>query len=238
MPKKKHNQPRQAQSPHSAARPLRPRLPPRRMAQSVQGLQAREALAGATPKSRACGGQAAAGTDVPTPDLQAAVQQARAAQELFQQRTRAAESRMEDANTKASAAERRGAEIQKERQELERERTAFKAGKQALETERAALVTREETLAAREADAEAGFLQRREAALQDLRVEVERLRTQASEVHASLLNERQASEKLLRDLREDHASQLRERETDFRDPHPRGARGRGPGAAGLAGRPA
>ncbi|QFP75011.1 AAA family ATPase [Deinococcus sp. AJ005] len=184
------------------------------MVQAALGLHT-EALAGATLEQQSAAAETAAGTDVPTPDLQAALQQARAAQELFQQRTRAAESRMEDANTKASAAERRGAEIQKERQELERERAAFRTSKQVIETERAALVTREEELAGREADAEVGFLQRREVALQNLRAELERLRTEASEVHGSLLTERQAHEKESRQLREDHAAQLHGRETEF-----------------------
>lgn len=207
------------------AQPQRPAAPaqaassnsPTSTAQLVQAalsLQT-EALAGATPEEQSAMTEALASTETPTPDLQTALRQAREAQELFRQRTRTAEARIRDAEAKASAVERRSTEIQKERQELERERAACKAIKQELEAERTALVAREEELAAREADAEVGFLQRREAALQNLRAEVERLRTQASEMHGNLLQERQVHEKELRQLREHHAAQLHERETEF-----------------------
>lgn len=218
MAKKNKNQSRPAQPQRpTAPAPAAASASSTSMAQMVQAALDlhTEALAGATPEEQSAATEVLASTEAPAPDLQTALKQARTAQELFEQRARTAASQLEAATAKASAVERRGAEVQKERQDLERERAAFKASKQTLEMERAALVTREEEVTAREADAETGFLQRREAALQDLRAEVERLRAQAGEVHASLLEERQAHEQQLRHLREEHAGQLRERETAF-----------------------
>lgn len=215
MAKKNKQQARPAQPQRSA--PSTPAPAPASVAQLVQAaldLHA-GAIAGATPDEQGAATETLARGAVPAPDLETALQQARVAQELFQQRTRTLETRIEEVNSRAGAAERRGAELQRERQEFERERAALRASRQALDTERAALVAREEDVVAREADAEAGFIQRREAALAGLGAEVERLGAQAGEMHARLLAERQAHEQELRQLREDHAAQLRERETDF-----------------------
>ncbi|MFC5849261.1 hypothetical protein [Deinococcus petrolearius] len=161
---------------------------------------------------------------VPIPDLPAVEPQAELERQfkqvaealtLLESRKRTLETKITDADTRSSAAEKRGEELKKERTTLESERQALQAERRQLGQEKGQLVEREEDLARREAEAEAGFLQKRETALTELRTEIERLTAEGGRLHQDLLAEREQHEKALREAREEHASRLRGREGEF-----------------------
>lgn len=154
-------------------------------------------------------------TEAPQAELERRFKQVAEALALLETRKRALDAKVTDAETKSSAAERRGEELKRDRAIFEAERQALQAERRKVEQDKAGLVAREEDLALREADAEAGFLQKREAALAQLREEIDRLTTEGSRLHQELLEAREAHEKSLRDAREAHAAELHAREAKF-----------------------
>ncbi|MGM9319284.1 hypothetical protein [Deinococcus aquaticus] len=165
--------------------------------------------------------QLAAVQALPLPDAEPQVElerrfkQVAEALAMLDSRRRSLDAKVAEAETKVGAAEKRGDELKKERVTLDADRQALQAERRQLDQDKREMVQREEDLAAREADAEAGFLQKREAALAELRSEIERLTAEGNRLHQHLLTEREQHEKTLRDARETHAAELRRREVDF-----------------------
>ncbi|GGS05723.1 hypothetical protein [Deinococcus sedimenti] len=174
-------------------------------------------LRGASPEEQAQA--AAAPTDMPAAEPQAELErrfkQVTEALALLESRKRTLDAKVAEADAKTGAAEKRGEELKKDRATFDADRQALQAERRQVDLDRRQLVQREEDLVAREADAEAGFLHKREAALSELRAEIERLTTEGSRLHQHLLTERETHEQTLREAREAHAAELRRRESDF-----------------------
>ncbi|PTA66921.1 hypothetical protein [Deinococcus arcticus] len=154
-------------------------------------------------------------TAEPQAELERRFKQVAEALVLLEGRRRTLDAKVAEAETKSGAAEKRGDELKKERAALDTDRQALQAERRQLDQDKRHLVQREEDLVGREADAEAGFLQKREAAVAELRTEIERLTTEGRRLHQDLLTQREQHEKALREAREAHASELRRRETEF-----------------------
>jgi len=151
----------------------------------------------------------------PQAELEQYFKQVAEAFSLIEGRKRTLETKLLEAETKSTAAERRGDELKRERLSFDNDRQAVQAERRQLDQEKAGLVEREENLIQREADAEAGFLRKREGALVGLREEIERLTSAGSRLHEDLLAGREQHEKILREAREEHASEIHRRETEF-----------------------
>ncbi|GAA5504051.1 hypothetical protein Dxin01_03819 [Deinococcus xinjiangensis] len=151
----------------------------------------------------------------PLLDLEKRFRQVAEALALIDSRKRVMETKIADAETRAAAAERRGDELKRERAALDTERQQLHTERQTAEKDKLSLLERDEALVQREADAEAGFLQKREAALQSLRAEIERLTREGQTLQQTLQDDRKKHEQDLRDLRETHAAELHKREVDF-----------------------
>ncbi|PYE54069.1 AAA family ATPase [Deinococcus yavapaiensis] len=163
-------------------------------------------------------------TTPPPTDVQQALRKAQEAAELYHAKARTADRKAEEADKRSAAAAKSGEELKQERASLDALRAHVRQGERTLdERERAiderdvGLLERDERLMQREAEAETGFLKRREAILAPLREEVARLTKEARDAQTELLKQHQAHQQELRSVREGHAAKLHEQEREHEE---------------------
>ena len=125
--------------------------------------------------------------------------------EQLESRTTELDVRAASVESEAASVERSRIDLKAQRDDLESERAQVDTHAHELETLREALVAREEAMATREADADAGFLRRREEVLATLQ-----------STHKELLDRNTELAEELEQARQTHAETLLERERQHR----------------------